>query len=116
MNTRSCERVNGLAVVLRGYASMVGEISGDQWNEGDVACSVVRRVAIADAFYAFDGLIETFGAGFSAGGDVELFVAKTRELLAESGNSQRMGDGAQKMVSEWLDNAKNTEAFLEGLK
>jgi glycosyltransferase involved in cell wall biosynthesis len=63
-----------------------------------------------------DGLIETFGAGFSAGGDVELFVAKTRELLAESGNSQRMGDGAQKMVSEWLDNAKNTEAFLEGLK
>ena len=39
---------------------MVGEISGDQWNEGDVACSVVRRVAIADAFYAFDGLIETF--------------------------------------------------------
>jgi adenylosuccinate lyase len=60
MNTRSCERVNGLAVVLRGYASMVGEISGDQWNEGDVACSVVRRVAITDAFYAFDGLIETF--------------------------------------------------------
>ena len=60
MNTRSCERVNGLAVVLRGYASMVGELSGDQWNEGDVACSVVRRVAIADAFYAFDGLIETF--------------------------------------------------------
>ncbi len=60
MNTRSCERVNGLAVVLRGYASMVGELSGDQWNEGDVSCSVVRRVAVPDAFYAFDGLIETF--------------------------------------------------------
>ncbi|MEI8066252.1 MAG: adenylosuccinate lyase [Actinomycetes bacterium] len=60
MNTRSCERVNGLAVVLRGYASMVGELSGDQWNEGDVSCSVVRRIAIPDAFYAFDGLIETF--------------------------------------------------------
>jgi adenylosuccinate lyase len=59
MNTRSCERVNGLAVVLRGYSAMVGELSGDQWNEGDVSCSVVRRVAIADAFYAFDGLIET---------------------------------------------------------
>src|SRR3712207_7276311 len=42
MNTRSCERVNGLAVVLRGYLSMVGELSGDQWNEGDVSCSVVR--------------------------------------------------------------------------
>ena len=59
MNTRSCERVNGLAIVLRGYASMVGELSGDQWNEGDVSCSVVRRVALPDAFYAFDGLIET---------------------------------------------------------
>ncbi len=59
MNTRSCERVNGLAIVLRGYASMVGELSGDQWNEGDVSCSVVRRVALPDAFYAFDGLVET---------------------------------------------------------
>ena len=59
MNTRSCERVSGLAIVLRGYASMVGELSGDQWNEGDVSCSVVRRVALPDAFYAFDGLIET---------------------------------------------------------
>ena len=59
MNTRSCERINGLAVVLRGYASMVSELAGDQWNEGDVSCSVVRRVAIADAFYAIDGLLET---------------------------------------------------------
>jgi adenylosuccinate lyase len=60
MNTRSCERVNGLAVVLRGYASMAGELAGDQWNEGDVSCSVVRRVALPDAFFAFDGLVETF--------------------------------------------------------
>ena len=60
MNTRSCERINGLAVVLRGYASMVGELAGDQWNEGDVSCSVVRRVALPDAFYAADGLFETF--------------------------------------------------------
>jgi adenylosuccinate lyase len=60
MNTRSCERVNGLAVVLRGYLSMVGELAGDQWNEGDVSCSVVRRVALPDAFYALDGLFETF--------------------------------------------------------
>ena len=59
MNTRSCERVNGLSVVLRGYASMVSELAGDQWNEGDVSCSVVRRVALPDAFYAIDGLLET---------------------------------------------------------
>ncbi|MGN6242483.1 MAG: adenylosuccinate lyase [Motilibacteraceae bacterium] len=60
MNTRSCERVNGLAVVLRGYLSMVGELAGDQWNEGDVSCSVVRRVALPDAFFAIDGLFQTF--------------------------------------------------------
>jgi adenylosuccinate lyase len=60
MNTRSCERVNGLAVVLRGYASMVAELAGGQWNEGDVSDSVVRRVALPDAFFAFDGLVETF--------------------------------------------------------
>lgn len=60
MNTRSCERVNGLAVVLRGYVSMVGELAGDQWNEGDVSCSVVRRIALPDAFFALDGLFETF--------------------------------------------------------
>lgn len=60
MNTRSCERVNGLAIVLRGYLSMVGELSGTQWNEGDVSCSVVRRVALPDAFFALDGLLETF--------------------------------------------------------
>jgi adenylosuccinate lyase len=59
MNTRSCERVNGLTVLLRGYASMVSELAGDQWNEGDVSCSVVRRVAVPDAFYAIDGLLET---------------------------------------------------------
>ena len=60
MNTRSCERVNGLQVVLRGYASMVAELAGAQWNEGDVFCSVVRRVALPDAFFAVDGQTETF--------------------------------------------------------
>jgi len=60
MNTRSCERVNGLAVVLRGYASMGAELAGAQWNEGDVFCSVVRRVALPDGFFAIDGLMETF--------------------------------------------------------
>jgi len=59
MNTRSCERVAGLAVVLRGCAAMLAELAGDQWNEGDVSDSVVRRVALPDAFFAIDGLLET---------------------------------------------------------
>jgi adenylosuccinate lyase len=39
---------------------MIGELAGDQWNEGDVSCSVVRRVALPDAFFAIDGLFQTF--------------------------------------------------------
>ncbi|WP_314173670.1 adenylosuccinate lyase [Streptomyces winkii] len=102
MNTRSCERVNGLMVVLRGYASMTGELAGDQWNEGDVSCSVVRRVALPDAFFAFDGLMETiltvleeFGA-FPAVVERELdrylpFLATTKVLMA----SVRAGVGRE---------------------
>lgn len=60
MNSRSCERVNGFAVILKGYLTMAAELSGDQWNEGDVSCSVVRRVFLPDSFYAIDGLIDTF--------------------------------------------------------
>ena len=46
--------------MLRGHLSMVSELAGDQWNEGDVSCSVVRRVALPDAFFAADGLFQTF--------------------------------------------------------
>ncbi len=60
MNSRSCERVGGLTVIVRGYASMLGELAGAQWNEGDVFCSVVRRVALPGAFLATDGLFQTF--------------------------------------------------------
>jgi adenylosuccinate lyase len=93
MNARSCERVNGLAVVLRGFASMTAELAGDQWNEGDVSCSVVRRVALPDAFFALDGLLETIMSvldGFGAYPAViahELdrylpFLATTKVLVA----------------------------------
>lgn len=60
MNTRSCERVNGMMIILRGYANMAADLAGTQWNEGDVSCSVVRRVALPDAFYCIDGMFETF--------------------------------------------------------
>jgi adenylosuccinate lyase len=110
MNARSCERVCGLAVVLRGYASMAGELAGAQWNEGDVFCSVVRRVALPDAFYAIDGLFETFltvlddfGA-YPAVIDRELerylpFLATTKVLIA----AVRAGVGretAHEVISE----------------
>lgn len=93
MNTRSCERVTGFAVVLRGFAGMVAELAGGQWNEGDVACSVVRRVALPDAFFAIDGLFQTmltvlddfgaFPAVINRELDVNLpFLATTKVLMA----------------------------------
>jgi adenylosuccinate lyase len=60
MNARSSERINGMMVLLRGYTTMAADLAGDQWNEGDVSCSVVRRVVIPDAFYTIDGLLHTF--------------------------------------------------------
>ena len=93
MNARSCERVGGLQVILRGYLTMAADLSGQQWNERDVFCSVIRRVALPDAFFALDGMFETFltvlaefGA-FPAMIDRELerylpFLATTRILMA----------------------------------
>ncbi|HEY2733031.1 MAG TPA: adenylosuccinate lyase, partial [Polyangiales bacterium] len=59
MNTRSCERINGFKHILAGYVTMLCGLVGDQWNEGDVSCSVVRRVALPDAFFATDGVFQT---------------------------------------------------------
>lgn len=93
MNTRSCERVTGLRIVLTGYVTMVAGLAGQQWNEGDVVCSVVRRVALPDAAFAADGLFNTwldvldgFGA-FDPVIDRELerflpFLATTKVLMA----------------------------------
>jgi adenylosuccinate lyase len=110
MNTRSCERINGFAAILKGYATMIGEISGNQWNEGDVSDSVVRRVAIADAFYAIDGMLETtltvlkeFGV-FPAQIEKEIqahlpFLASTKILMAAVKNGMGRED-AHEVIKE----------------
>ncbi len=59
MNSRSCERINGFHTILKGHVTMANGLAGDQWNEGDVSCSVVRRVVLPDACFALDGLLET---------------------------------------------------------
>ena len=93
MNTRSCERIHGLRVVLMGHQTMAAAIAGEQWNEGDVSCSVVRRVALPDAFFALDGVYQTFLHVLSEFGaypaviDRELrrylpFLATTKVLMA----------------------------------
>ena len=102
MNSRSCERICGFSTVLAGYQTMVTGLAGDQWNEGDVSCSVVRRVALPDSFFAIDGLFETlltvldeFGA-YPAVIQRELdrylpFLATTKVLMA----SLRAGVGRE---------------------
>jgi adenylosuccinate lyase len=112
MNSRSSERINGFTVLLRGYAAMTGELAGDQWNEGDVSCSVVRRVALPDAFFAMDGLLETtltvldeFGA-YPAVIERELdrylpFLATTKVLMA----AVRAGAGREQAHEAIRDDA-----------
>jgi adenylosuccinate lyase len=58
-NPRLSERVGGLFVLLKGYLTMVSEISGNQWNEGDVSESVVRRISLADSFYTIDAILRS---------------------------------------------------------
>ena len=93
MNSRSCERINGFVAILNGHLTMVGALVGDQWNEGDVSCSVVRRVALPDAFFALDGMLQTFLAvlaefgAYPAVAERELnrylpFLATTKVLMA----------------------------------
>jgi adenylosuccinate lyase len=60
VNARNCERIGGFSTILSGYVTMTAGLAGHQWNEGDVSCSVVRRVALPDAFFAIDGLLETY--------------------------------------------------------
>ena len=93
MNSRSCERINGFAHILQGHLTMLMGLVGDQWNEGDVSDSVVRRIALPDSFYAIDGQFQTlltvlneFGA-YPAVIDRELerylpFLSTTRILMA----------------------------------
>ncbi len=63
-----------------------------------------------------DGLIRTFDSGFCAGGDFEAMVAETSRLLADPSLCQSIGTRAEKILAEWLDNDRNTTAFLDGLE
>jgi len=59
MNTRSTERICALNQLLKMYVDGASRLLGDQWEEGDVSCSAIRRALIPNAFYVTDGIIET---------------------------------------------------------
>jgi len=109
MNTRSTERINGLQVVLGGYAHMAGGLIGDQWFEGDVSCSVVRRVALPDSFFAFDGLLETALHVIDDMGVYEAVLARELErylpFLATT-----------TMLMEWIRRGGGREEVHEAIK
>lgn len=98
-NSRSCERIQGLNTLLKGYLTMANALCGDQWNEGDVSCSVVRRVMLADSFFAMDGLLETF-----------LYVLKHLEICEEAISQEN-----EKMLPFLLTGVFMAQACSQGL-
>ena len=80
MNARTSERINGFHQVLNGYGSMLSRLSGDQWNEGDVSCSVVRRVALQGAFFTSDGQLE---AALTVLSEMEFYEATIAQELRQ---------------------------------
>lgn len=78
-NARTSERIWGLRAVLCGFRTMIEGVSGMQFFEGDVSCSVPRRVAFPGAFFAFDGMYE---AMLTVLDEMELFPKLIERELA----------------------------------
>ena len=108
MNSRSCERLNGFSVILRGYLAMAaaGPL-GDQWNEGDVSCSVVRRVFLPDSFYAIDGLMDTFHTILN---QMEVYPAVIQR------ENEHYGPSSQRLPYSWRVKGAGREEAHEAIK
>ena len=78
MNSRTCERINALMIILGGFLEMTKCLLGDQWNEGDVSCSAVRRIALPGAFFALDGIYESI---LTVLDEMEIFPAMIKREL-----------------------------------
>nr|WP_231865796.1 adenylosuccinate lyase [Cephaloticoccus primus] len=110
MNARNCERICGFATILSGYVTMCSGLAGHQWNEGDVSCSVVRRVALPDSFYAIDGLLETwlnvlgqmtvFPAAIAAESERNLPFLATTTILMEAVKAGAGRETAHEAIKE----------------
>jgi adenylosuccinate lyase len=97
-------------VLLRGYNTMAADLAGDQWNEGDVSCSVVRRVVIPDSFYVLDGLLHTFMTILNEFGVIEeeikaelneqLPLLATTNILMECVKSGMGREAAHEMIKK----------------
>lgn len=132
VNCRSSERVHGFCTLLKGYAAMASGLVGDQWNEGDVSCSVVRRVMLPDSFYAIDGLLEAyitvlgnmgvFEEAIAAENSVQLPFLATTSILMESVKAGAGREVAHEAIKEaaleaskFIRQGRGQEADLIGL-
>jgi adenylosuccinate lyase len=125
-NTRSCERIGALTTVLKGHATMAAGLVGDQWNEGDVSCSVVRRVVLPDAFFAVDGVFETLLTvldGFAAFADAiaqELdqyaYLLNTTAIVVGLVKKGMGREDAYAIVQEHALAASDSDDFYERMK
>ncbi|MBC2607411.1 adenylosuccinate lyase [Pelagicoccus albus] len=110
INCRSSERIHGFGTILKGYATMAAGLTGGQWNEGDVSCSVVRRIMLPDAFFAIDGLLETYitvlgnlGAyenAIAAENEVQLPFLATTTILMEAVKAGAGRETAHEAIKE----------------
>lgn len=132
MNASLSERLYGFHTLMKGYQNMAANLSGDQWGEGDVSCSVVRRVLFPDALLAMDGMLEgalklllDFGA-YDAMMLRELnrylpFLASSRIMMAvtESGGREDVHEIIKRHATEAAVAMRETGAdentFLERL-
>jgi len=122
MNSRSSERINGMMVLLRGYNTMAADLAGDQWNEGDVSCSVVRRVVVPDAFYVLDGLLHAFMTILQEFGvfedkvkaelDEQLPLLATTKILMECVKAGMGREAAHQLIKKYSTASVN---FFEAL-
>jgi adenylosuccinate lyase len=121
MNSRSSERINGMMVLLRGYNTMTADLAGDQWNEGDVSCSVVRRVVIPDSFFVLDGLLHTFMTILQEFGafeeeiraelDEQLPLLATTKLLMECVKAGMGREAAHQIIKKHSTSTAPSEFF-----
>jgi adenylosuccinate lyase len=110
MNARNCERLCGFSTLLAGHVTMTGALAGHQWNEGDVSCSVVRRVVLPDACFALDGLLETlltvlrqlevFPAAIAAENARQLPFLSTTTILMEAVKAGAGRETAHQAIKE----------------
>jgi adenylosuccinate lyase len=111
-----------MMVLLRGYNTMAADLSGDQWNEGDVSCSVVRRVVIPDSFYVLDGLLHTFmtilqefgafEAKIKAELDEQLPLLATSKILMECVKAGMGREAAHQLIKKHSTSTAASKFFV----